>query len=93
MAAKSAKKEIGFEEGLSQLETIAEQMEKNDLPLEKLLDLYEQGMKLSAELSKKLEAAKGRMLEVKQGKDGKPVTEKTELMNQETLLSGLEEGE
>ena len=45
MAAR--KKTVTFEQGLERLELIAGQMEKSDLPLDELLKLYEEGMKLS----------------------------------------------
>ncbi len=45
---KPAKQESGvkFEQALSELETIVGEMESADLPLEKLIERYEQGMKL-----------------------------------------------
>ncbi|MFK4169094.1 exodeoxyribonuclease VII small subunit [Paenibacillus lautus] len=47
--------EISFEEAMAQLETIVEQLEDGDVPLEKAIDLFQQGMKLSQMCSKKLE--------------------------------------
>ena len=38
--------EISFEEAMA-LETIVEQLEDGDVPLEKAIDLFQQGMKLS----------------------------------------------
>ena len=58
MAAR--KKTVTFEQGLERLELIAGQMEKSDLPLDELLKLYEEGMKLSAELTSKLDEIDGR---------------------------------
>lgn len=90
MAAKTVKKKaMSFEDGLSRLEEISRQMESSDLPLEDMLGIYEEGTKLSAELMKKLEEARGRMLEVKQGKDGKPSVNATELMEQGNMLDQL----
>lgn len=45
---KSAKQEAGlkFEVALAELETIVGEMENADLPLEKLIERYEQGMRL-----------------------------------------------
>lgn len=45
---KSAKQEAGvkFEVALAELETIVGDMENADLPLEKLIERYEQGMRL-----------------------------------------------
>ena len=39
--------EISFEEAMARLETIVEQLEDGDVPLEKAIDLFQQGMKLS----------------------------------------------
>ncbi|MCL2013929.1 MAG: exodeoxyribonuclease VII small subunit [Oscillospiraceae bacterium] len=47
-----------FEDKMKKLESIAEKMEKGDLHLEQGLKLYEEGVKLSAELDKELAAAK-----------------------------------
>ena len=58
MAAKSSKKTLSFEEGLGQLEKMAQEMESSELPLEDMLRLYEEGVKLAGELGGKLEAMK-----------------------------------
>jgi len=47
--------EISFEEAMAQLERIVEQLEDGDVPLEKAIDLFQQGMKLSQMCSQKLE--------------------------------------
>lgn len=87
-----AKKALSFEEGLTRLETIAEELEKNQLPLDKLMKLYEEGMKLSAELEQKLTDAQGRMQEVKAAADGTPQCAPMELAQQESLLDSAESG-
>jgi len=68
------KKSMSFEDGLNRLEAIAGQMEQGELPLEELLSLYEEGTPLSEELKQKLDAAEGRMMEIRQGHNGMPVT-------------------
>lgn len=50
-----------FETGLQQLETIVKEMEGGDLPLERALELFERGMKLSEACRKQLEAAETRI--------------------------------
>lgn len=50
-----------FEEGLQQLETIVKEMESGELPLERALDLFERGMKLSEACRKQLEEAETRV--------------------------------
>ena len=56
-----------FEDKLAQLEATVRQMEAGELPLDKMLTLYEQGMKLSGELSGELDSAEKRMLELSGG--------------------------
>jgi exodeoxyribonuclease VII small subunit len=57
-----------FEECLQRLENIVDELEKGDLPLERALALFEEGMKLSQSCRGELEAAEGRVeILVKQG--------------------------
>lgn len=58
--AKAGKTE-SFEKNLERLDAIVQQLEDADLPLEKALQLYEEGMKLSAVCQKQLEEAEGRV--------------------------------
>jgi exodeoxyribonuclease VII small subunit len=46
-AKKVATPEVDFESSLHRLEKIVEQLEKGDVPLEKSLDLYEEGIQLA----------------------------------------------
>ncbi len=50
-----------FEKNLERLDAIVHQLEDADLPLEKALQLYEEGMKLSEVCVKQLEEAEGRV--------------------------------
>jgi exodeoxyribonuclease VII small subunit len=50
-----------FEECLKRLEQIVEELEKGDIPLEKSLALFEEGMKLSQSCRSELEAAEGKV--------------------------------
>jgi exodeoxyribonuclease VII small subunit len=50
-----------FESGLAELEQIVKEMESGDLPLERALELYEKGMRLSESCRKQLEAAETRI--------------------------------
>ena len=50
-----------FEESLQRLEKIVDELEKGDLPLEKALGLFEEGIALSASCRKELEAAEGKV--------------------------------
>jgi exodeoxyribonuclease VII small subunit len=48
---------INFEAGLEQLENIVKEMETAELPLDRALELFERGVKLSAACRKQLEDA------------------------------------
>jgi len=50
-----------FEECLQRLEKIVDEMEKGELPLEKALGLFEEGIALSASCRKELETAEGKV--------------------------------
>jgi exodeoxyribonuclease VII small subunit len=50
-----------FESGLQELEQIVKEMESTELPLERALELFEKGMKLSDACRKQLEAAETRI--------------------------------
>ena len=89
MAGRKTTKTVSFEEGLKRLEAIAAQMENGDLPLEELLSLYEEGVKLSGELNEKLNAAEGRMMEVRKNRMGETMVEPTDAVQQESLLDGI----
>lgn len=47
-----------FEENLTRLNVIVGQLENDKLPLEKALELYKEGIDLSADCKKSLESAK-----------------------------------
>ena len=50
-----------FESSLKELEQIVERLEAGDLPLDKSLELFEQGVKLSRECQKRLDEADRRV--------------------------------
>jgi exodeoxyribonuclease VII small subunit len=57
-----------FEVSLDELERVVKELEKGELPLEKSLELFEKGMKLSADCKRQLEEAETRVeLLVKRG--------------------------
>jgi exodeoxyribonuclease VII small subunit len=71
-----------FEECLQRLEQIVQELEKGEVPLEKSLTLFEEGMQLSSSCRKELEEAEGKV-EILLKKNGKlqaepfePLTEK-----------------
>jgi exodeoxyribonuclease VII small subunit len=55
--AKAKERELGFEESLSALEKIVAQLESGDLPLEKALELFENGVGLARRCQSQLEEA------------------------------------
>jgi exodeoxyribonuclease VII small subunit len=50
-----------FEDCLQRLEKIVQELEKGEIPLEKSLTLFEEGMQLSAVCRKELEEAEGKV--------------------------------
>jgi exodeoxyribonuclease VII small subunit len=52
---------LSFETGLQQLEAIVKEMENGELPLERALELFERGVKLSDSCRKQLEEAETRV--------------------------------
>ncbi len=64
-----------FEACMERLEQIVKQLEQGDLPLERSLELFEEGMKISGVCRRQLEEAENKVeLLVKKG-DGKVVAE------------------
>jgi exodeoxyribonuclease VII small subunit len=64
-----------FEKNLERLDAIVQHLEAADLPLEKALQLYEEGMKLSQVCQKQLEEAEGRVEILMKKSGGKIETE------------------
>ena len=67
-----------FEESLSALEKIVAQLEEGDLPLEKSLELFEEGVRLSKKCQQRLEQAERRIELLVKDSDGEPVLEEFE---------------
>jgi exodeoxyribonuclease VII small subunit len=59
-----------FEESLKKLESIVDQLEKGDLPLEQSLQLFEEGVGLSAVCKQELDAAEGKVQMLIKQRDG-----------------------
>ena len=72
--AKPAKSE-SFEKNLERLDSIVRQLEDAELPLERALVLYEEGMKLSEVCHQQLEEAEGRIEILMKKAGGKVVAE------------------
>lgn len=56
--------DLTFEQALKRLEAIVEQLEEEDVELEESIELYEEGMKLSGQLTDTLEQAEQRIEQV-----------------------------
>jgi exodeoxyribonuclease VII small subunit len=63
-----------FEASLEALERIVQQLEDGDLPLEKSLELFEQGIRLSRECQERLSQAERRIEILLRDNQGRPVT-------------------
>ncbi|MGH9498191.1 MAG: exodeoxyribonuclease VII small subunit [Terriglobales bacterium] len=50
-----------FEESIQRLEKIVQELERGEVPLEKSLTLFEEGMQLSGTCRKELEQAEGKV--------------------------------
>ena len=59
-----------FEESLQRLEAIVAELEKGDVSLDRALQLFDEGMKLSGSCRKELEEAEGKV-EILLKRDGK----------------------
>lgn len=57
----SSEKELTFEEAMVQLEEIVGKLEEGDVPLEKAIQFFQEGMKLSKLCHEKLEHAEKQM--------------------------------
>lgn len=53
-----------FEEAMNQLEEIVTELEKGDVPLEKAIGFYQEGMKLSKQCSEKLANVQEKMTQI-----------------------------
>jgi len=72
MAKKAAKRENEptFEEAMGRLEDIVRELEEEELPLEKSLEIFEEGVKLSRLLNGKLNEAEQKVEILLRGEGG-----------------------
>ena len=61
-----------FESSLEELERIVRELEQGELPLEKSLELFEQGVKLSRECQERLNQAERRIEVLMRDNQGRP---------------------
>jgi exodeoxyribonuclease VII small subunit len=62
-----------FEASLEALEQIVQELERGDLPLEKSLELFEQGIRLSRQCQERLQQAERRIEVLLRDNQGRPV--------------------
>ncbi|MEQ1755482.1 MAG: exodeoxyribonuclease VII small subunit [Micropepsaceae bacterium] len=65
---------LSFEQALQQLETIVQQLEKGQVPLEESIAIYEKGTALKAHCESKLRDAEARIEKIVIGPGGAPST-------------------
>lgn len=80
-----------FEECLDRLEKIVDELEKGDVSLDRALELFDEGMKLSGSCRKELEDAEGKV-EILLKRNGKLQPEPFESATQSGAPSGQATG-
>jgi exodeoxyribonuclease VII small subunit len=83
-----AKEKQNFEQRLERLRAVVDELERADAPLERSLALYKEGLALSGDLARALEAAKN---EVKLAQDG--ALKEFAALSAVAATAGGEEGE
>ena len=67
--------EIKFEKAMTRLENIIEELERGDLDIDKSLEIFEEGIKMSRLCSMKLNEAEAKIEKLSKGKKGDLITE------------------
>ncbi len=75
MKKASAPEAANFEESLGALERIVRELERGELPLERSLELFEKGVRLSRECQEQLNQAERRIEVLLRDSEGRPVVE------------------
>ena len=83
MAKEKEPAVLSFEEAMEQLEQLVGKLENGDVPLEKAIDLFQEGMKLSHLCSQKLEQVE-RKIEI--------LVEENGSLIKKPFSNGIEEG-
>ena len=73
-----------FEASLEQLELIVRELEQGELPLERSLELFEQGVKLSRECQERLNQAERRIEVLMRDNQGRPAVRPFDPENETT---------
>ena len=69
------KEDIKFEKAMKRLETIVEELEKGEMDIDKSLEYFEEGIKMSRHCSKKLNEAEQRIEKLTRNDKGELVAE------------------
>jgi exodeoxyribonuclease VII small subunit len=83
MADPKKEKEIDFKAGIERLEEIVDSLESGEIDLEDALKVFEEGIKISRQLSKKLEKAEKQIRKLVEESDGTLTTEVMEEIEEE----------
>jgi exodeoxyribonuclease VII small subunit len=83
MAKEKEAAVLSFEEAMDQLEQLVGKLENGDVPLEKAIDLFQEGMKLSHLCSQKLEQVE-RKIEM--------LVEENGVLSKKPFSNGIDEG-
>ena len=67
--------EIKFEKAIQRLETIVDDLEKGELDIDKSLEIFEEGIKMSRVCSKKLNEAEAKIEKLTRDQKGELVNE------------------
>ncbi|MFQ5451239.1 MAG: exodeoxyribonuclease VII small subunit [Nitrospinaceae bacterium] len=67
--------EIKFEKAMKRLEQIVEELEKGELDIDKSLEIFEEGIKMSRICSKKLGEAEAKIEKLTKDEKGELITE------------------
>ena len=84
-----------FEASLEALEQIIHELERGDLPLEKSLELFEQGIRLSSQCQERLSQAERRIEVLLRDNQGRPVVsafEEAKVISGESSSDNDEDG-
>jgi exodeoxyribonuclease VII small subunit len=83
MADTKKEKEIDFKAGIERLEEIIDSLESGEIDLEEALKVFEEGIKISRQLSQKLEKAEKQIRKLVEESDGTLTTEVMEEIEEE----------
>ena len=67
--------EIKFEKAIQRLEKIVEDLEKGEMDIDKSLEIFEEGIKMSRVCSKKLNEAEAKIEKLTKDQKGEVITE------------------